>query len=342
MRCLTISLAALVLALPLSEAGQQTEQSAKVLRAGMIGLDTSHVIAFTRILNNPKNTGDLAGVRVVAGYPGGSPDIPESANRVDKFTSELRDKHGIKIVNSIDDLLKEVDVVLLESVDGRPHLEQVIPVLKAGKIVFIDKPVAGSLADALRIYALARKYKTPVFSSSSYRFGPAIQTLRKDAQAAGLRGCDVHGPCSLERHHPDLFWYGVHGVELLFTIMGPGCQTVTRVHTKDTDVVTGMWKDGRIGTFHGIRNAPSGPGGHVFTSKSILPIPKPAGYEPLVTEISKFFKTGRPPVSAEETIEIFAFMEAADESKRQGGVPVSIESVLRKAEEDNRKRHGAE
>jgi predicted dehydrogenase len=338
-RCLTIPLAVLALTLPLSEAEQKQE---KVLRAGLIGLDTSHVIAFTRILNKPNNTGDLAGVRVVAAYRGGSPDIPASANRLDKFTSELRDKDKIKIVDSIDDLLKEVDVVLLESVDGRPHLQQVIPVLKAGKLVFIDKPIAGSLADVLRIFALSRKYKTPTFSSSSYRFSPAVQNVRKDPKVGGVRGCDVHADCSLEPHHPDLFWYGIHGVETLFTVMGTGCQTVTRTHTKDTDLATGVWKDGRIGTFRGIRGAPTGPGGIVFGSKGIVPLPKPGGYESLVVEVCKFFKTGQPPVSAEETTEIFAFMEAADESKRQGGVPVSIESVLRKAQDDNRKRYGGE
>ncbi|MCI0376301.1 MAG: Gfo/Idh/MocA family oxidoreductase [Gemmataceae bacterium] len=322
------------LLIPLAPAGEK-----KVLRAGIIGLDTSHVVAFTRILNNPKNEGDLAGVRVVAAFPGGSNDIPESYKRVEGFTKELRDKQGIEIVGSIDELLTKVDVVLLESVDGRPHLEQVIPVLKAGKIVFIDKPIAGSLADALMIFELSKKYKVPVFSSSSLRFYPGIASAKNNDKIGDVLGCLAYGPCSLEKHHPDLFWYGVHGVETLFTIMGPGCQSVVRTHTADTDVATGTWKDGRIGTFRGIRKGPSGYGGVVFGSKGIQPIDsKGGGYEPLVKEIAKFFKTGQPPVSAEETIEMFAFMEAADESKRQGGAPVMLETVLNKAREINAKR----
>jgi hypothetical protein len=307
------------------------------LRAGIIGLDTSHVVAFTQLLNGPKARGDLGGVRVVAAYPGGSPDLPASRDRVAGYTGQLRDKFGVEIVDSVDALLQKVDVVLLESVDGRPHLGQVRPVFKARKPVFIDKPVAGSLADALEIYRLAKESGTPCFSSSSLRFSPGIRGARADPKIGKVQGCVAYGPCELEPHHPDLFWYGIHGVETLFTIMGPGCVSVVRVHTRDTDVATGTWGDGRVGTFRGIRKGKSGYGALVFGSEGIGPSGGYGGYEPLVAEICKFFKTGRPPVSAEETIEIFAFMEAADESKRQGGAPVTLESVLRRARAKNAK-----
>jgi predicted dehydrogenase len=316
--------------LPLPVAGQETTPP---LKAGIIGLDTSHVVAFTKVLNNPKNTGDLARVRVVAAYPGGSPDIASSRDRLAGFTKTLRDDFKIEIVDSIEALLPKVDVVLLESVDGRPHLEQARPVLKAGKPVFIDKPVAGSLADALQIFELAKQYRTPCFSSSSLRFAPSVQAVRKDAKVGQILGCDTYGPCSLESHHPDLFWYGIHGVETLFTIMGTGCESVVRVQTKDTELVTGTWKGGRVGTFRGIRGGRSGYGATVFGAQGITTTQGGGGYEPLLVEICKFFKTGQPPVSAEETIEIFAFMEAADESKRRGGVPVTLESVLTRARE---------
>jgi enterochelin esterase-like enzyme/predicted dehydrogenase len=301
------------------------------LKAGIIGLDTSHVVAFTKLLNGPNAKGDLAGVRVVAAFPGGSPDLKESRDRVEGFTKELREKYDVAIVDSIDELLKKVDVVLLESVDGRPHLKQVEPVFKAKKPVFIDKPVAGSLADALRIYDLAKQSGTPCFSASSLRFSAGIQKMRNDPKVGDVIGCDAFGPCPLESHHPDLFWYGIHGVETLFTIMGPGCESVSRTNTRGNDLVTGTWKDGRVGTFRGIRQGKSDYGAMVFGTKGIAPSGGYGGYEPLVVEICKFFKTGKPPVSAEETIEIFAFMEAADESKRQNGAPVTLESVLTKA-----------
>jgi predicted dehydrogenase len=323
------------------EAESAADPTPLPLRAGIIGLDTSHVVAFTQLLNaeNPRPT--VAGVRVVAAYPGGSQDIPSSRDRVAGYARELREKYKVAIVDSIDELLTRVDVVLLESVDGRPHLDQARPVFRAHKPVFIDKPVAGSLADAIAIYDLARETKTPCFSSSSLRFSPGIAPLAHDPKLGEIVGCGTFGPCELEPHHPDLFWYGVHGVESLYTIMGTGCETVARTHTEGTDLVVGVWKGGRIGTFRGNRKAPYKFGGTVYGTKAIAPLGDYGGYEPLVVEIVQFFKTGKPPVSAEETIEVFAFMEAADESKRQGGRPVTIESVIEKARQSAAKT-GAE
>ncbi len=307
------------------------EDGPKPLRAGIIGLDTSHVVAFTKVLNDPDAKGDLAGIRVVAAYPGGSHDVAASRDRVEGFTRQLRDEFKVEIVDSIEALIGKVDVVLLESVDGRPHLEQAEPVLKARKPVFIDKPVAGSLADALRIFQLAEKYGTPCFSSSSLRFSPALRGLRADPKVGQVAGCDAYGPCSLEEHHPDLFWYGVHGVEALFTVMGTGCASVTRVSTDGTDLVIGTWDGGRVGTFRGIRQGKADYGVVAFGTKAISHAQGSGGYRPLLVEICKFFRTGRPPVVAAETLEMFAFMEAADESKRRGGIPIAIADVMAKA-----------
>jgi hypothetical protein len=303
----------------------------KPIRAGMIGLDTSHVVAFTKAFNDPKAAADLGGIKIVAAFPAGT-DIAASKDRVKGFTEQVQGM-GVEIVDSIPALLEKVDVVLLESVDGRPHLEQVLPVLKAGKPVFIDKPIAASLKDTLAIFAAAKEHNVPVFSSSSLRYYTGPQEA-KSGKIGDIIGCTTYGPCSLEPTHPDLFWYGIHGVEALFTVMGTGCDTVTRVTTQDTDVVVGKWKDGRIGTYRGLRGGKAQFGGVAFGSKSILSFgAEGGGYRPLLVEVAKFFQTGKPPVSAEETIEIIAFMEAADESKRRGGVPVSIADVIAKAKE---------
>ena len=309
------------------------QDTAPKIKAGMIGLDTSHVVAFTKALNDPKATGDMATVDVVAAFPGGSPDIPASRDRVAGYTKEVRGM-GVEIVDSIDALLAKVDVVLLESVDGRPHLEQARPVFAAGKPMYIDKPLAGSLADAVAIFKLAQRHKVPCFSSSSLRFSPGIMGMRNDPGVGDVLGCAAYGPCHLEPHHPDLFWYGVHGVETLYTIMGTGCESVTRVHADGVDYVTGVWKGGRVGTFRGIRQGKADYGALVFGTKGVVPAGKYAGYEPLVREIARFFVTKQPPVSADETLELFTFMEAADESKRQGGKPVTLAGVLEKAERE--------
>jgi len=305
------------------------DEPPRQIRVGMIGLDTSHCLAFSELLNKAGDNPDLASCKVTLVYPKGSPDIESSVRRVPEYTVKIK-ALGVEVVEDLDAMIGQVDAVLLETNDGRPHLEQAFPVLKAGKPLFIDKPVAGSLADAIAIYELAAHFKTPVFSSSSLRFAAAAQAVRKGS-IGDVTGCDAYSPCSLEATHPDLFWYGIHGCETLFTVMGPGVQTVTRSGTKDFDLVTGVWKDGRIGTFRGIRSGGGGYGGTAFGTKGVAPVGPYDGYKPLVVEIVRFFRTGTPPVSAEETIDLYAFMEAADESKRQGYTPVQVAEVIAKA-----------
>lgn len=297
------------------------------LKVGIIGTDTSHVPAFTRLLNDEKGKDYVPGCKVVAAFKGGSADMKASYERVDKFAAELAEKWGVEIVDSIPALCAKVDVVLLESVDGRPHLEQVRPVFAAKKRVFIDKPLAGSLKDAKEIARLSKESGTPFFTASSLRYYETMIKARDGAALGQVKGADSFGPCPIEKTHPDLFYYGIHGVEALYSAMGPGCETVTRVHTPGADVVVGRWKDGRIGTFRGIREGKAGYGLSVFgekTMKSSLTEQGQTGYRALVVEIVKFFQTGVSPVSPEEMIEVLAFMEAADLSKAQGGAPVKL------------------
>jgi predicted dehydrogenase len=211
------------------------------------------------------------------------------------------------------------------------HLEQAIPVFKAGKTVFIDKPIAGSLTDAITLFQAAQDFKVPMFSSSSLRFHRGMVELLKNQSIGKIFGAETFGPCSIETTHPDFYWYGIHGIELLFTVMGLGCQTVSRVHTPDTDVAVGVWEDNRIGSYRGFRKGSSRFGGHVFGEKKIETIGDGGGYNPLLVEIAKFFQSGVPPVSAEETLEIFTFMDAAEESKNRGGAAVYLAEIRQKA-----------
>ena len=298
-------------------------------RVGIIGLDTSHSVAFTKTFNAADAGPEYGGYRVVAAYPKGSSDIESSVKRIPGYIEDVK-KLGVEIVDSIKDLLKKVDVVLLETNDGRLHLEQAIPVFKAGKTVFIDKPVAASLADAIAIFDAAKKHNVPVFSSSSLRYAPSVKAIA-GGKAGKVLGADVFSPAHLEKTHMDFSWYGIHGVEMLFTAMGLGCQSVSRTHTADADVVVGLWEGERIGTFRGVRYKKMGYGGSVFGENSIEALDGAGGYNPLLVEVVKFFQTGRAPVTPEETLEIFAFMEAADESRRQDGRRVTLESVMAKA-----------
>ncbi|MFM8470898.1 MAG: Gfo/Idh/MocA family protein [Limisphaerales bacterium] len=301
--------------------------SAAELRIGMIGLDTSHVPAFTDILNNPMNKAHVPGAKVVAAFKGGSQDIPSSRDRVEGFTKTLVEKYNVKLYDTVEELVKNVDAVFIESVDGRPHLAQAIPVIKARKPLFIDKPMAGSLKDALEIFRLARDANVPVWSSSSLRYGKAAQAVR-GGSVGKVTYAEATSPASLEEHHPDLFWYGVHGCETLFTVMGTGCESVKRGKTDDGRIeVTGKWQGGRTGIFREDKKY----SGVAKGDKGEAPIGAYDGYAPLVVEAIKAFQTGVVPVKPEETIEILAFMEAADESKRRGGSEVTLAEVLKKA-----------
>ena len=297
------------------------------LRLGMIGLDTSHVTAFTEIINNPAAKDHVPGARVVAGFKGGSPDIESSWSRVNEYTKTLQEKYGVKIYDTIEELCQNVDAVLLESVDGRPHLAQARPVIAAGKPLYIDKPIAGTLPEVLELFRLAEAAKVPVFSASSLRFGSNTLAVRNGSIGI-VTNAVTSSPAHLEKTHPDLFWYGVHGVESLFTVMGTGCVSVRRGTTPQGEIeVIGTWKDGRTGTFR----EGKGYSGLAQGTKGSSPVGSYDGYAPLVAAIVPFLKTGVAPVKPEETIEIFAFMEAADESKRRGGAEVTLAEVLAKA-----------
>jgi predicted dehydrogenase len=299
---------------------------AQPLRIGLIGLDTSHAPAFTRSLNDTTYEDYVPGGRVVCAFSGGSPDVEASYTRVEGFTKEIKEQWGVEIVKNIATLLKKVDAVILTSVDGRVHLEQVRPVLQAHKPVFIDKPMAASLNDVQEIFRIADQFKTPCFSASSLRFLDGFHKSLQNKSLGDIIGCDAYSPATLEPHHPDLIWYGIHGVEMLFAAMGPDCESVQRIGNEDTDLVIGLWKNGRIGVFRGMRSGHKSYGATLFGEKGIAyyEMGKGSAYKNLLMEIMSFFRSGISPVPQLETLAMFAFMEAADASKKQQGAWIKL------------------
>ena len=306
--------------------GISVTMSAAELRLGFIGTDVSHVVHFSRILNKPGEPDHIAGARIVAAFKGGSPDIVSSRTRVDKFAEEISKDYGVEIVPDIATLCSKVDGVLIESGDGRVHLEQAKQVIAAHKPMFIDKPLASTLEDVREIARLAKAAGVAWFSSSTLRFND-LATKYKYPDATGF---DVWGPGPFEEHHHlELAWYAIHPIETLYTLMGMGCEEVTRTSGGDfnsgSDVIVGRWKDGRIGTVRTLR-----PGGNygvaVFRPKSVVQSPENISfsYVPLVREIILFFQTGKPPVSNDETLELYSFMDAAQRSKEAGGRPMKL------------------
>jgi predicted dehydrogenase len=303
-------------------------------RIGIIGLDGSHAVNFTKVMNDPAASTEYHGYRVVAAYPKGSHDIQSSVVRVPRYTQEMKDM-GIEIVNSINDLLDKVDVVFMVTNDGRRHLEQALIVFKAGKRMFIDKPMAASLKDGMDIFAAAKHFNVPVYSSSNVRFRKVNQDV-VNGKIGKVIGADVYGPSPIELTHPTLFWYGIHGVEALCTIMGTGCISVSRVFNEDTDITVGVWPDNRLGVNRAMRAGKSGTGGTAYGDKGIakLEIGESGHSErvnPAYKKMIDFFRTGIVPVSEAETLEVLAFMEAADESKLNYGNSIDLETVMQRA-----------
>lgn len=295
-------------------------------RIGMIGLDTSHCKAFAAALNGA-NAGDkYDGFKITIAYPYGSRDIESSYSRIPAYTEEVK-KLGVVIASSVQEVIDKSDVILLETNDGKLHLEQALPVLKAGKRMFIDKPLAADFKDVQALYSASEKYGSPFFSSSSLRYLDKLPAIKDGTLIGNVLGADAYSPCSIEPSHSALYWYGIHGVEILFTVMGKGCRSVTHIHTPDTDIAVGVWSDGRVGTFRGSRAGIHDYGGTVFGAKGNISLGPYAGYEGLLQHIISYFKTGIVPVDPEETKEIYAFMTAAEESRRKNGAAVMLSSI---------------
>ena len=306
-----------------------------VIKIGIIGLDTSHSTAFTELLNGDSDDKFVKEFEVVAAYPYGSKTIQSSYERIPGYIEEVK-KHGVEITSSIAELLDKVDCVMLETNDGRIHLEQAMEVFKSGKICYIDKPIGATLGQAIAIYEMAEKYNVPIFSSSALRYSPQNQKLR-NGEFGKILGADCYSPHKVEPTHPDFGFYGRHGVETRYTLMGTGCESVNRMSSQDADVVVGRWKDGRIGTFRGIKEGPAIYGGTAYTPKGSIAAGGYEGYKVLLDQILTFFKTGVAPISKEETIEIFTFMKASNMSKEQNGKIVTMEEAYRKGLKDAQK-----
>lgn len=307
----------------------------EVVKIGIIGLDTSHSTAFTKLINGGKESW-AEGYRVVAAYPYGTQAIKSAYKRIPQYTKEVKE-YGVEIVGSIEELLDKVDCVLLETNDGNLHLEQAAVVFKAGKPCFIDKPLAATLGQAMAIYELADRYGVQIFSSSTLRFTPRNQEIRGGAEGK-VKGADCFSPHTSEPTHPDYGFYGIHGIETLYTVMGTGCEAVCCVKAKKDHVVVGEWSDGRIGTFRAFLDGTQLYGGTVYTDKQgAVAAGGYVGYKDLLREILHFFKTGKAPVSREETLEIFAFMRAANMSAKRGGDKVLLRDAYRAGEKEAEK-----
>ncbi|MFO0959050.1 MAG: Gfo/Idh/MocA family oxidoreductase [Isosphaeraceae bacterium] len=294
-----------------------------MIRLGIVDFDTSHAVEFTKRLNHVDIAEEqwVEGAKVVAGVPGRSLIAPDT---IPKNAETLR-KYGVEILDDPSDLLGKIDAVLIESVDGGVHVERALPFLEREIPTYVDKPFACSLADARRLMDLAMKRHVPLMSCSSLRYAPELAT----AKGTEIHGAMTYGPATLHpTRNPGLFHYGIHPVEMLYTLMGRGCKQLTCLGGPDGEIVTGFWGDGRLGTVRGIRKGKADYGFTLFGDKAVVnqPVSSKYIYREMLKAVVRMFETREVPIDPRETLELVAFIEAAKTSLDGGGKPIELEA----------------
>lgn len=324
------------------------------VRIGILGFDNYQAVEYVQMYNNPQAAGDLAGLRVTAALPAISPDYPDSAALTERWLPQILSVNAkpsdpakavpvVEIVKSIDELLARCDAVMIWSLDGRQHLAQATAVLKARKPLFIGRPLASDVEDARAIFRLAAETKTPCWSCSQHRYSPGFIGMRNHPEVGKVLGVDVYGGFDVKAAPADQLTRLIHSLETLYTILGPGCVQVACQSTPTAELVTGVWKDGRVATIRGVKQGAVKYSATVFGDKGVstagiyghgVPVggvvptnDKYMGYGGLAIEMAKFFKGAPAPVSPAETLEMFAFLQAIEESRARQGAAVSLAAI---------------
>lgn len=289
-----------------------------MVKIGFIGLDTSHVEAFARLLMRSDDPNHVTGGRVVAAYPGGSADFPLSINRVEGFTRTLQEDYAVRIVPSPEAVAEQVDLIFIASVDGRVHREQFQRIVPFGKPVFIDKPLATRVEDAEAIVRLAAEAGIPVMSCSSLRYAQPLVDLLSKCTPIGV---DVFGPMALEPTQSGFFWYGIHGIEMIVRALGPGCRRLRVLSNESGDLLAAEWRDGRLATYRGLRGPHPKFGAVVHEAGAAHFVDASRGrpaYAALLEAILGSLPLGRSDVPTEEMLEVMRITQAANESRETG------------------------
>ena len=293
------------------------------LKIGLVGLDTSHVSAFCKCLNKPGDAEHVPGGKVVCAYAGGSKDFHMSADRVEKFTAQVRDEFAVAILPQPEAVAEAVDLLFITAVDGRTHLDYVRKTIAARRPTFIDKPMAVSSADAKEMFKLADQHGVPMMSCSSLRYAQSLTEALADESLGKVVGCDAFGPMEIEPTQGGLFWYGIHTVELVNRVMGHGCREVRATRGETQEQVTAIWPDGRVAMMHGLRKAHHKFGVTIHREKGFqfvdcAPAGKRSWYASMLDAILRSLPKGKSDVDPADTLEIIRMIEAANESRESG------------------------
>jgi len=299
---------------------------AKVKQLGVIGVDSSHLPEFARRINTLHREGRAA-VQVTQCWTDGRHDMPESD--VEQWLMRAR-AEGVERAEDLDAMLEAVDGVLVLGVNGHKHLEQATPALERGLPTYIDKPLTCDLGQARQILERARKTDAPCYSASSLRFAPEVEAVRAAADRLGeLATIDAFGPGELNESMRGLFFYGVHTIEMVDAIWGPGVERVRAVGTEDRAVVEPAHPDGRFPRLRTERRGAYAFGATVHGTRAVEPfvVDFAPVYDRLIAGMVRFFEGGDPPAPLRDIVENIAVIEAAHRSMERDGQWTQVESI---------------
>lgn len=294
--------------------------SLKQIRFGIVGLD-GHGPVFAEQVNGRSAT--VEHTRVSAAMPVSSVMVSRAvlADNVSR-TKEL----GVAIVHEPQELVRQVDGVLILHDDGSIHLDLVRLFAPFGKPLFVDKPLESSVDRAKELARVCRSHNCSVFSASSLRFSIEMQRILNTAGDDDVCSALTYAPFKHTATMPGWIYYAIHAVEPLFELMGGGCREVRSVESEFGPLAIGRWADGRLGFAKANREGPHDYGMTVWRQADTETTIVEAGrlYPELLARIRSFVATGSPPVAIEQSIEVIAFLSAANESMAADGRPVAL------------------
>ncbi len=281
----------------------------------MIGLDTSHTVEFTKLMQHPEHK-VVDGMRVAKALR--FPSVFQSEEGQDSRQAEL-EAMGVTMAATIEDAVDGVDAIFLEINDPALHLPYFEKIVGLGKPVFIDKPLAASVAEGRRIQKLAEAAGTPTWSSSSLRFIPSLVEAKQKitvpftAHTFGALGTAAVGS--------DLVWYGVHAVEMLVASLGVGACGVRALKDKHGVTLLVEYPDDRRGLVECLRGLYKY-GGRLQSKEDLAFFDSSTGspYSSLMGALRDFVIDSLIPVPLAEALEVMVILEAGEQAVTSGNV----------------------
>jgi predicted dehydrogenase len=229
------------------------------------------------------------------------------------------------VVTRPEDVIGQVDAVVIATDDGTDHVRRARPFVEAGLPVFVDKPMATTLEE-LRQFVEWHRAGRILLSTSGMRYAPE---MRADFSSLGdLRWITSFTCKTWER-------YGIHALEAVEPLVGPGFLTVTTQGGENGDVVHLTHRSGVRITLGALHDAYGSFGAvHLYGTKGDLALKLTDTYHAFRGQLVAWIdmlSTGRRPLPFEETVELMAVIIAGIRSREQGGRTVDITEILAEA-----------